>query len=207
MTLLPYSLAALALAGAAFLPQDPGKIPAGAIKRATQSGGPLLRVTQSDKDLEQQIGKYFSEEKGWKVDYSQYGEDENDLLLEVSFGSDEAPPISFLIDVVPAAKQGDQITESRVRIQAWFTTEIGPDHPKRVDWLEALNAFNAQYWMPHRTFLDGDGDLWLDSNINIPGADYPVHPELIADAVIRTAYAWETLAEHLRGRNLPVPKF
>ncbi|MBK8978927.1 MAG: hypothetical protein IPM29_23755 [Planctomycetes bacterium] len=211
MTLLPLSATAvLATAGLAFLIQDPGGLknrPGGPAAATTaQQGDNLLRVTDSTNALELQIGKYFKDEKGWKVDYRTLGDDAGDLLLDVSFGVEKHAPISFTINAVPAARDGDKVVETRISIRSWFVIGVGPDHPMRGKVLEAINEHLQGYWIPQRVYLDSDGDLTLESNVNIPGADYPVHPEQIADLVIRTVYAWETLADKLEERGCPLPK-
>ena len=41
------------------------------------------------------------------------------------------------------------------------------------------------------SYLDAEGDLVLESFINIPGPDIPVHAEMVSDVLVRTLSTWK----------------
>ena len=69
-----------------------------------------------------------------------------------------------------------------------------PDSAKnaeaRASILEQINAWHVGRWVPQRIYLDEDGDIVLESMLNIPGNNYPVHAEIIGDQIMRMYSAW-----------------
>jgi hypothetical protein len=154
---------------------------------------PLLFVTQDESQVEKQIGAYLGDVKGLNVTYRNRGENNEDKFLGVSFNADEAPSITMIIDTSPSANRDGQASERRVKIYSYFTYGIKENHPKRAKVLEVLNLFMTESWSPGRLYLDSDGDVILQSDVNIPGQDYPVHPEMVYDLMSRMVLSWKEL--------------
>ena len=167
------------------------------------AAGSLLYPTDSEGDLERQIGKYFEEDKGWNVDYTMWDESKDDVILKVSFQAEDAPSLTLNVDTFASAHNSDgDVTETRVKVSTWVEYHITPDHKHRQKALEAINSYMATKWVPYRVYLDKDGDVVLESMINIPGKSYPVHSEFIYDLVYRTVTAWTALYAELKDAGL-----
>ena len=173
---------------------------------AQDEGGALLFPTSSDRDLEKQIGKYLQENKGWEVDYNLYRGDPDDVLLKLRFDWDDGvPAVVYTIDAIASGRdEADEVTETRIRVATYYKLGITAQHAMRAKALEALNDYHEKYWMPHRLYLDGDGDVICESSLNIPGIFSPLHAEGVADAVARSNSGWRTLHEHLGAAGLLV---
>ena len=73
---------------------------------------------------------------------------------------------------------------------------------------DAMNsAWMDDHWSPGGVYLDGDGDLNWRTAVNIPGAGFSVHAELVFDAVARMAPFWRAYYPKLKKElNLADPK-
>jgi hypothetical protein len=163
----------------------------------------LLYPTNSEGDLERQIGKYFEDEKGWNVDYSVWDEAKDDIILKVRFQAEDAPSISLSVDTFASAQDSDgDVTETRIKVSAWAEYHITPNHKDREKALETLNTYMSTKWVPYRVYLDKDGDVYMESMVNIPGASYPVHAEFVYDLVYRMVTAWTALYADLKAAGL-----
>lgn len=169
-------------------------------------GAALLFPTSSDRDLENQIGAYLEANKGWKVDRTLYKGNEDDVLLKVGFNWDDGvPTVNYTVDAIASGRnEADEVTETRIRIATYYKLGITADHAMRSRALEALNEYHEKYWMPHRVYLDSDGDVIFESSLNIPGIFSPMHAEVVADAIARSNSGWRTLHEHLDKAGLLV---
>ena len=155
----------------------------------------LLYVSNDEESIEKRIARYFRE--NYDVEAQYHFADENDLILQYAFSSpDEAfPEISTYIDTRPSAtelRNGEEVvTERMVTLTAYY---VLPDSAKnaevRASILEQINAWHVGRWVPQRIYLDEDGDIVLESMLNIPGNNYPVHAEIIGDQIMRMYSAW-----------------
>lgn len=155
----------------------------------------LLYVSNDEESIEKRIATYFRE--NYDVEAQYHFADENDLILQYAFSSpDEAfPEISTYIDTRPSAtelRNGEEVvTERMVTLTAYY---VLPDSAKnaeaRASILEQINAWHVGRWVPQRIYLDEDGDIVLESMLNIPGNNYPVHAEIIGDQIMRMYSAW-----------------
>jgi len=155
----------------------------------------LLYVSNDEESIEKRIATYFRENYDVEAEY--HFAEENDLILQYAFSSpDEAfPEISTYIDTRPSAtemRNGEEVvTERMVSLTAYY---VLPNSAKtaeaRVLILEQINEWHVGRWVPQRIYLDEDGDIVLESMLNIPGNNYPVHAEIIGDQIIRMYSAW-----------------
>ncbi len=155
----------------------------------------LLYVSNDEESIEKRIATYFRENYDVEAEY--HFAEENDLILQYAFSSpDEAfPEISTYIDTRPSAtemRNGEEVvTERMVSLTAYY---VLPNSAKNAEAraliLEEINEWHVGRWVPQRIYLDEDGDIVLESMLNIPGNNYPVHAEIIGDQIIRMYSAW-----------------
>jgi hypothetical protein len=155
----------------------------------------LLYVSNDEESIEKRIATYFRENYDVEAEY--HFAEENDLILQYSFSSpDEAfPEISTYIDTRPSAtemRNGEEVvTERMVSLTAYYVLPNSAKNAEaRVLILEQINEWHVGRWVPQRIYLDEDGDIVLESMLNIPGNNYPVHAEIIGDQIIRMYSAW-----------------
>ena len=99
------------------------------------------------------------------------------------------------IDTRPSATEmqnGEEVvTERMVSLTAYYVLPNSAKNAEaRVLILEQINEWHVGRWVPQRIYLDEDGDIVLESMLNIPGNNYPVHAEIIGDQIIRMYSAW-----------------
>ena len=155
----------------------------------------LLYVSNDEESIEKRITTYFRENYDVEAEY--HFAEENDLILQYAFSSpDEAfPEISTYIDTRPSATEmqnGEEVvTERMVSLTAYYVLPNSAKNAEaRVLILEQINEWHVGRWVPQRIYLDEDGDIVLESMLNIPGNNYPVHAEIIGDQIIRMYSAW-----------------
>lgn len=155
----------------------------------------LLYVSNDEESIEKRIATYFRENYDVEAEY--HFAEENDLILQYAFSSpDEAfPEISTYIDTRPSATEmqnGEEVvTERMVSLTAYYVLPNSAKNAKaRALILEQINEWHVGRWVPQRIYLDEDGDIVLESMLNIPGNNYPVHAEIIGDQIVRMYSAW-----------------
>ena len=155
----------------------------------------LLYVSNDEESIEKRIATYFRENYDVEAEY--HFAEENDLILQYAFSSpDEAfPEISTYIDTRPSATEmqnGEEVvTERMVSLTAYYVLPNSAKNAEaRVLILEQINEWHVGRWVPQRIYLDEDGDIVLESMLNIPGNNYPVHAEIIGGQIIRMYSAW-----------------
>ncbi len=157
-----------------------------------------LRVSNSEKDLETALGKYFEKEKHWKVQYLVANNDPDDIYLGLIFKMDEGTPdLRLRIDSFASNQKKGLVVERRVLIETFLKLGITPDSPHYLEMLDWINRHSEKYWVPDQMFLDKDGDLALKSSQNIAGRDYNLHAEQVADMVVRLAMAWQDINKNM----------
>jgi hypothetical protein len=163
----------------------------------------LLPVVNDEETVEKRIARYIREVHGIEAEYKFAGED--DLFLQYSFNShgEDFPNIAVFVDSLPSNREetadGDIITERRVTISAYY---VLPDEAKTSDsraaLLEIINEWHIGKWVPQRIYLDHDGDIAMESSINVPGKDYEVHAEVVIDQMYRMYSAWASFYQVLQ---------
>jgi hypothetical protein len=155
----------------------------------------LLYVSNDEESIEKRIATYFRENYDVEAEY--HFAEENDLILQYAFSSpDEAfPEISTYIDTRPSAtemRNGEEVvTERMVSLTAYYVLPKSAKNAEaRALILEQINEWHVGRWVPQRIYLDEDGDIVLESMLNIPGNNYPVHAEIIGDQIMRMYSAW-----------------
>jgi hypothetical protein len=164
-------------------------------KEAGEAHEWLLPVVDDEETVEKKIAHYIREVHGIEAEYKFAGED--DLFLQYNFNSneDDFPNIAVFVDSLPSNSEetddGPITTERRVTISAYY---VLPDEAKtpesRAALLELINEWHIGKWVPQRIYLDHDGDIAMESSINVPGKDFEVHTEVIIDQMYRMYSAW-----------------
>jgi len=160
-----------------------------------------LRVVQDEESVEKTIARYLREKDGLQADYRFSGDDEEDLTLKYTFDLEGTPEIPLLIDTMITGRspEGD-VTERCIKLFAFY---VMPDEAKNDETLAKVLALNNQWmqekWVPGRIYVDTDGDVCLETFVNIPGAEFTVHTELVRDAALRMAGAWQEYYGRLQG--------
>lgn len=164
----------------------------------------LLDVSSDEESTEKRIASYFREQYDVEAEY--HFLDEDDLYLEYGFAADEGefPAIAVYVDTVPSAlneDEGGTVTERRVTITAYYVLADAAKTPaNRAAILEQINLWHVERWVPQRIYLDEDGDIVLESTVNIPGDEYPVHAEIVGDQILRMYSAWSEFYQELNDK-------
>lgn len=163
----------------------------------------LLPVVDDEETVEKRIARYILEVHGIEAEYKFAEED--DLFLQYSFNSDgqSFPKIAVFVDSLASNSEetdaGAITTERRVTISAYY---VLPDEAKtpasRAALLEVINEWHIGKWVPQRIYLDHEGDIAMESSINIPGKDYEVHTEVVIDQMYRMYSAWASFYQVLQ---------
>jgi len=153
----------------------------------------LLPIVEDDETMEKRIAAYML--KVHEIEAEYHFADENDLVLKYMFSSDENafPSIPLFVDTEQSNSmtQAGETTERRVSLSAYYVLPEEMKTPeKRVKLLELVNQWHLGKWEPQRLYIDADGDLAMQCTINVPGKDFEVHAEVIADQIFRMYGAW-----------------
>ncbi len=155
----------------------------------------LLPVATDEESMEKRVASYIKKFHEISADF-EFGE-EDDLFLKYTFESenDEFPQIPVYIDSEPSNSievDGETVTtERRIVIKAFYVLpdEAKTEEARRV-LLDLFNTWHLTKWVPQRLFLDADGDIAMESAINVPGEDFAVHAEIVIDQLYRMHGAW-----------------
>jgi hypothetical protein len=155
---------------------------------------PWLTVVQDESSVERKIQKYLEHHYGFESDVRMLDMERGDIVLDVEVPGEEAgePVLSCVIDTEQSGhEEDDTVAERVILITSYYYV---PDEKKtpafRARILELNNRFSEEFWMPHRYYIDDDGDVVLESALNIPGPTYRVHAEMVYDLLVRTHTAW-----------------
>lgn len=152
------------------------------------AGADWLEAARDESSLEHRIMGYLKS-KG----LSTYTNDKpEDLRVWVSYAAGEGTPAyDISIDTLSSARDG---TERVVQISL-FTRQI-IDASRWDEVARHLNEHHRTHWSG--TFhIDADNEIVGQWHINIPGAGYPVHTELVYDAVQRLGFSWTPLYKEI----------
>lgn len=162
------------------------------------SADDLIFVVQDETAVEQQIKAYF-ERKEYKCTMIFLGENEDDGVLQVPWGLDPEPDLDVYVDTLIAARDGDDVTERVIRVFAWYKLPEAlktPEARRRI--LELNNQYMEEKWAPARIVIDKDGDILLETFVNIPAQKVPIHAEMINDVMLRLLNGWGNYWEVLK---------
>jgi hypothetical protein len=167
-----------------------------AVEQESGTADWYMRVVDDEESIEKRIATYFKQQYDVEAEYLFAAEDDLYLQYVLSSANGDYPDILVYIDSQPSATtevNGEQkVIERRVTVSAFY---ILPDEFKtdevRASLLEKINLWHMGRWVPQRIYLDGDGDIVMESNFNIPGDSYPVHVEIVGDQILRMNSAWQ----------------
>jgi len=167
----------------------------------------LLQVCQDESSLEKTIADYMKEEYDIQAGRHVTKQDDADIYLSYTLAPEGAPKIACIVDSEVSARNGDRVVERMIKIVAWYELPASAKtRQARAKILELNNEWHEKKWMPGRVYIDDDGDIRLETFLNIPSTTIPVHAELVRDLLVRTNAAWaeyyQTLAKSL---SLPPP--
>lgn len=148
------------------------------------TGAEWLEVVRDESSIERKVMEYLKA-RGMKV----FSNDKSDdLMVFLSFSADESTPeFDIAIDTSESARASSE----RV-LQVSLLSKQLVSQSRRDEVLRAINAHHRSYWAG-RFALDGEDEIVGQWSINIPGAAYPVHVELVRDAVLRLVQSWGEL--------------
>ena len=162
----------------------------------------LLFVSQDSASLERQIASYIQAHYGFNASFNKNAKNPEDIYLGYTIGAkDGNPELKVYIDTMVSGrdKETKQVSERAINVSAYFsgarTCASMPDCRRRL--FEMHNKFMVKNWVPHRVYLDKDGDVAFRSSINISGG-MPVHVEHVNDLLIRLITAWQNYNEAIR---------
>ena len=153
----------------------------------------LIYVSQNESDMERAISKYISEVHDIQAEIVELPDLPGDLVLKYGLDPDGAPELTAVVDSGISAqdKEKDLVEERYIRVRAYY---VLPDSAKtpamRAKILELNNTFHNEKIAPGRIYIDEDGDLALQTLVNVPGLEVPLHAEVILDALVRMNMAW-----------------
>lgn len=155
-----------------------------------------LTVVQDESAVEKRIRAYLLRQD--YVVHTEYLDEEmEDLVLLLTFGGEEGvPDITFEIDTFSTAHDD---SERGIRIMALYEL---PDKAKtpaeRRKILEINNEYMREKWAPDRIYLNGNGDIVLQSSLNMLSEGGPVHLANVEDLLVRAAIGWKDYWTKLR---------
>lgn len=151
----------------------------------------LLRPVQDESSLERTIAKYIRQKMDINAEVRFLDDDMEDMAIYYPLNPDEAPDLRVKVDTYSSRDDGDQVAERVISLTAWY---VMPDEAKtpelRQKTLEVLNSQMLQFWTPDRFMIDGDGDIQIETFINIPHQQAPVHCECVLDSLMRMTSGW-----------------
>ena len=153
----------------------------------------LLFPAQDESSVETKIAKYIKKKRGVQAEVKFIDEAMSNLAIYYPSGGGEIPRIKVRINSQSAAKVDGKITERVVFVSAWYVMPTASKKPEvRRKILEVNNQYMTKYWIPDHITLDSDGDIQLQTMINISDQKAPVHCEAVLDSIMRLANGWQT---------------
>ncbi len=166
----------------------------------------MIYPVNDESSVEKLIFRYMKKVDGVEAELRFVGDSEDDLALVYELEPKAAPTIKCWVDTEVSGRDESKVRERVVKVTCFY---VLPDQLKtdngRAKLLEAINRYHQKYWMPHRFYLDKEGDIVVDNAINIPGKSYPVHAEMVRDVLLRTISGWDRFYEFLVN-DLGLPK-
>ena len=151
----------------------------------------LLRPVQDESSAEKTIAKYIRQKMDINAEVRFLDDEMEDMVLYYPLNPDDAPNLRVKIDTYSTRETEDRIAERVISLTTWY---IMPEEAKtakmRQKTLEVFNAHMLEYWIPDRFMIDGDGDIQIETFINIPDENAPVHCECVLDSLMRMLSGW-----------------
>ena len=156
----------------------------------------LLFVCQDEVEIERTISEFLKVRTDWRVNYAYWDDAETDLYLLYTFSFESAPGLRVSVDTfITYQDEDDTVSERSVRVAAyWVVPDAAKTDKVRVRLLELINELHRRNTFPSRYFLDEDDDFAMQTWINQPGPNVPIHAEMVYDAVWRLQNTWENNA-------------
>jgi hypothetical protein len=153
----------------------------------TRPAAVLLTVAQDEASVEQAIAAYLKQKDGLEGAVKAFRGNEKDLYLSYELKGDTAPKFTLVIDTEVTGGVKEKVQSRAVRLYGYFELPASAKTAEaRRKILELNNAWCQDMWVPNRIYLDKDGDVCLETYINIPDAQHGIHPEEVRDAFHRT---------------------
>ena len=165
----------------------------------------MLYPVQDESSLERKIANYIKAKSKVEAVYKFFGEKNDDLYLQYTLIPQGAPRVRLAVDTMVSGRQQGRVSERVIKVSTYYVLPASAKTPEaRRKILELNNTWHQKKWMPGRVFIDTDGDIAMETFVNIPGADTPVHAELIRDIILRTNSVWSEYYKQLAATvNLP----
>ncbi|MCK4873735.1 MAG: hypothetical protein KAS72_13515 [Phycisphaerales bacterium] len=152
----------------------------------------LLFAVDDESSTERTIAAYLKEKDDVQGSFRLFPGDEEDVYVTYSLSPDDAPTIEAMVDTTVSNRTDAGIViERRIYLRA---AHVLPDELKTAEArsriLELSNTYMRTKWAPGRIYIDTDGDIALETSINIPAADVPIHVEMVRDHLLRMMNGW-----------------
>jgi len=178
----------------------------GGTRSGASAKGAVIHVCQDEAEMERAIAAYIAETHGIHADLNEIEDIPGDIYLEYVLGDGPAPKLPVYVDTAPSAHETEtgRVSERCVRIHACLLLpKAAKTSANRLKILELNNTWHREKWTPGRLYLDEDGDLVLETFLNVPGPKAPLQAEMVFDMLQRMAKAWQEYYERLK-RTVPV---
>ncbi len=158
----------------------------------------LLYPAQDERSVETTIARYIKQKMNIKADVKFLDDDMSDLAIYYPILPREAPHLQVKIDTMSARKEADRIVERVIVLTAYYVMPDAAETPEtRQKILEVSNEYMLKYWIPDRIMLDRDGDIVIQTLINIADKNAPIHCEAVVDGLTRMLSGWSSYYEML----------
>ena len=168
----------------------------------------LLYPAQDEASVERKIAEYMKDRGNIDATIKYLDKEKKDLYLQYTLDPEGTPKINVGVDTMVTARDEGKVAKRAVRAAAFYVLPASAKTPEaRRKILELNNTWHQQKWMPGRIYLDKDGDVALETYINIPGTATPIPAAMVADMLLRTNTMWGVYYKQLAGVvNLKKPK-
>lgn len=160
----------------------------------------LLFADKSNEDLIKMIGRYI--DTFYHVTSNYIFRDEDKLVLTYDLSSGDAPKIRIYVEALAQKHMNYggnvKLTDRRIKVYSFINiSEYTKDKNLRQDILELNNKWLNEVWIPHSLTLTANGNIAMNSSVNIPGKDFPIPVECVRDLISGTLSAWENYSSEL----------
>ena len=129
---------------------------------------------------------------------------QDDIWLAYSFAMKDVPKLRIIVDTASRRKDQDsgRVLEQRIKVMAFFTLPEAVKEGRKYHnaLLDFHNDYMTRYWVPGRIRISRRGNIVLETNLNIPSPDTPMHPEMVWDQMGKMALSWKSYYKELKDR-------
>jgi hypothetical protein len=147
----------------------------------------LCFADESLTDLTEKIAKYCETQHQLKLRRDSIN---NMAILAISFTANNGVDCTVFVSS-ESVRVGEVVRVRLVSYRKLPDEMKTPEAQMRV--MKVTNKFLDEYTAPDRVYLDGDGDIVLQSFVTIPTSNVPVHAECVYDKITDLAAAWDAL--------------